>query len=80
MISDRLMRSHTVELYIKNKTNDINSKIYPFPRRYWLNYWHVLISKVMSGFTSNTLLVRIQYCYPFKYFTDLIKVMRRMVK
>ena len=23
-------------------------------------------------------MLRIQYCYPFKYFTDLIKVMRRM--
>ena len=47
---------------------------------YWLNYWHILISKGASGFTSNTSLIRIQYCYQFKYFTDLIKVMRRMVK
>ena len=28
---------------------------------YWLNYWHILISKGTSGFTSNTLLIRIQY-------------------
>ena len=34
----------------------------------------------MSGFTSNTLLIRIQYCHQFEYFTDLIKVKRRMVK
>ena len=34
----------------------------------------------MSGFTSNTLLIRIQYCYQFKYFADFIKTMRRMVK
>ena len=47
---------------------------------YWLNHWHILLSKGTSGFTSNTLLIRIQYCYQFKYFTDLIKVMRRMVK
>ena len=47
---------------------------------YWLNFWYILISKGTSGFMSNTLLIRIQYCYPFKYFTDLIKVMRRMVK
>ena len=33
----------------------------------------------MSGFTSNTLLIRIQYCYQFKYFTDLIKTMTKMV-
>ena len=31
--------------------------------RYWLNYWHFLISKGTSGFTSNTLLIRIQYCF-----------------
>ena len=24
---------------------------------YWLNYWHILISKDTSGFTSNTLLI-----------------------
>ena len=30
---------------------------------YWLNYWHILISKDTSGFTSNTLLIGIQYCY-----------------
>ena len=35
---------------------------------YWLTYWHILISKGTSGFTSNTLLIRIQYCYQFKYF------------
>ena len=33
----------------------------------------------MSGFTSNTLLIRIQYCYQFKYLTDLIKTRIRMV-
>ena len=40
---------------------------------YWLNYWYILISKGTSGFTSST-------CYQFKYISDLIKVMRRMVK
>ena len=30
---------------------------------YWLNYRHILVSKGTSGFTSNTLLIRIQYCY-----------------
>ena len=48
--------------------------------QYWLNYWHILISKDTSSFMSNTLLIRIQYCYQFKYFADLIKVMRRMAK
>ena len=38
----------------------------------WLNYWHILISKDMSGFTSNTLLIRIQY-HQFKYFTRFNK-------
>ena len=33
---------------------------------YRLNYWHILISKVTSSFT--------------RYFTDLIKVMRRRLK
>ena len=28
---------------------------------YWLNYGHILISKGTSSFTSNTLLIRIQY-------------------
>ena len=32
---------------------------------YWFNYWHDLINKDMSGFASNTLLIRIQYCYQF---------------
>ena len=32
---------------------------------YWLNYWHTLISKDASGFTSNTFLIRIQYWYQF---------------
>ena len=32
---------------------------------YWLNYWHTLISKGTCNFTSNTLLVRIQYCSQF---------------
>ena len=36
---------------------------------YWLSYWHILISKGTRGFTSNTLMIRIQYCYQFKYFT-----------
>ena len=48
--------------------------------KYWLNYWHILISKGLSGFTSNTLLIMTQYFYQFKYFTDLIKAIRRMVK
>ena len=26
---------------------------------YWLNYWHILVSKDMSGFMSNTLLISI---------------------
>ena len=47
---------------------------------YWLNYWHILISKGTSGFTSNTSLIMIQYFYQFKYPTDLIKVMRRIIK
>ena len=38
---------------------------------YLLNYWHILISKGTCGFIYNTLLVRIQYCYQLKYFTDL---------
>ena len=29
--------------------------------KYLLNNWHILISKGMSGFTSDTLLIRIQY-------------------
>ena len=33
-----------------------------FQSQYWLNYWHIPISKGTSGFTSNTLLIRIQYC------------------
>ena len=37
----------------------------PSAVKYWLNYWHTLISKDMSGFTSNTLLIRIQYCHQF---------------
>ena len=28
--------------------------------RYWLNYWHILISKGTSSFKSNTLLIKIQ--------------------
>ena len=35
--------------------------------QYWLNYWHILISKGTSGFSSNTLLIRIEYFYQFKY-------------
>ena len=35
---------------------------------YWLNYWHILISKCTSDFTSNTFLIRIQYCYPFIWY------------
>ena len=35
---------------------------------YWLNYWHILISKGTCGFISNTLLIRIQY---FQYFITL---------
>ena len=52
----------------------------PWKYKYWLNYLHTSSSKGTSGFTSNTLLIKIQYCYQFKYFLDLIKVMRRMVK
>ena len=50
------------------------------PCLYWLHDWHILKSNDKSSFTSNTLLIKIQYCYQFKYFTDLIQVMRRMVK
>ena len=34
-----------------------------FVCKYWSNYWHTLISKDTSGFTSNTLLIRIQYLH-----------------
>ena len=34
----------------------------------------------MSGFTANTVLIRIQHCYQLKHFIDLIKFMWRMVK
>ena len=27
--------------------------------KYWLNYWHILISKGTSGFISNTLLIQL---------------------
>ena len=47
--------------------------------QFWLNYWHILISKGMNGFTTNTLMIGIQYSFHFKYFTDIIKDMRRMV-
>ena len=33
-------------------------KVYTFLQKiYWLNYWHILVSKGMSGFKSNTLLI-----------------------
>ena len=38
--------------------NDVTTALHSW---YWLNYWHILISKGMSGFTSNTLLIRIHY-------------------
>ena len=58
-----------------------NSKNYALPsyKWYWLNDWHILISKGMSSFTSNTLLISIQYCYQFKYFTDLIKQWEKLL-
>ena len=34
----------------------------PFHLLHWLNYWHNLITNGTSGFRSNTLLIRIQYC------------------
>ena len=46
---------------------------------YWLNYWHIMISKGTSCLTSDTLMIPIQYCYLFKQFTECINVMRRMV-
>ena len=47
---------------------------------YWLNYWHTSCNKGASSFTYNTLLIRIQKCYWFKYLTQLIKTMRGKVK
>ena len=55
----------TIFYFFVNKLNDF----------YLLNYWHILISKGSSGFTSNTLFLRIQYCYQFKYFTDKKRIM-----
>ena len=42
--------------------------------------WHTSISKDMSGFMSNNLLIRISILLWFIQFTELIKVMRRMVR
>ena len=53
------------ELRPKNVSGKNSTRDRPW---YWLNYWHILISKDASGFTSNTLLIRIQYCYQLKYF------------
>ena len=36
-------------------------EIHPKVLNYWLNYWHILISKATRGLTSNTLLMRIHY-------------------
>ena len=37
---------------------------------YWLNYWHILDKKGMSRFTSNTLLIRIQYVISLNTFQN----------
>ena len=46
------------------KTKD-NKYTYYRHSLYWLNFWHVLISKGTSCFASHTLLIKIQYCYQF---------------
>ena len=47
---------------------------------YWLNYWHSLISKDTSSFTSTTLLIRFSKKSSVYIVYRMYKVMRRMVK
>ena len=43
----------TVECSVHTSRKDIHPK-------YWLNLWHTSCNKGTSGFTTNTLLIRIQ--------------------
>ena len=47
----------------KQTSNLTNLTIHSEKTHFWLNYWHTLISKDTSGFTSNSLLIKIQYWF-----------------
>ena len=49
-------------------------------QKYWLKYWHTLISKDTSSFMSNTLLIRFSKMLSVYIVYRMHKVMRRMVK